>query len=288
LLEKFGGMLYDPVFRDRLVTRLKVWIEEFLDSLHGLTGLLSGFINLDKIYAQIPEFLDKASDEIARWLREERTQKQVAQVLIARIEDFLDRPVSTYVEKVPFEKVVELRRFVRDNVLDFMRSQRAVDQVLATLERGMDRIKDRSFRSLLEATLPEGGLEQAREALCERLIETVRSPDARRAVSLALAEKTDEWLFRRPVGRLSARIPADALEELEEIAYQQLADVIRNEVPPLIETLNVQQMVEEKVNALDILKVEGLLLAIMEEHFVYINLFGALLGALLGFFNILF
>jgi uncharacterized membrane protein YheB (UPF0754 family) len=46
-------------------------------------------------------------------------------------------------------------------------------------------------------------------------------------------------------------------------------------------------MVTEKVDSLDLLRLEGLLLSIMEEQFKYINLFGALLGFLIGFLNLL-
>ena len=79
---------------------------------------------------------------------------------------------------------------------------------------------------------------------------------------------------------------ADVREELEEGLCLQLAEVLKREVPPMVETLNISRMVEEKINTLDILKVEGLLLGIMEEQFTYINLFGALLGALIGLVNL--
>ena len=52
-----------------------------------------------------------------------------------------------------------------------------------------------------------------------------------------------------------------------------MGDVLRKEVPPLIETLNVTRMVEEKVNQLDILQVEDLLMGVMKEQFKYINSF---------------
>ena len=58
-------------------------------------------------------------------------------------------------------------------------------------------------------------------------------------------------------------------------------------MPSLVETLNAARMVEEQVNNLDILKVEGLLLSIMAEQFKYINLFGALLGGVIGLLNLL-
>lgn len=53
-----------------------------------------------------------------------------------------------------------------------------------------------------------------------------------------------------------------------------------------MESLNVARIVEDKVNKLDLLEVEDLLMGIMREQFRYINLFGALLGFLLGLLNL--
>jgi uncharacterized membrane protein YheB (UPF0754 family) len=287
LLEKFGGMLYDPDFRERLVKKGREGIDHFLDSLGGLSGLLAGFINLDKVYDRIPEFLDKAGDEIARWLREEKTQQQVGVLLRERIDGLLDRTLGSYLEKVPYEKVAGVRRFVRHRAVEMVRSRRAADTVMGLAEQGVAHLKDRSFGSLLARAVPPGGIDQARENLANRLLAALRSPEAKEALEHIVAEKMDEWLYQHPLGKLSARIPGDAREELEEGICLQLEEILKKEVPPLVETLNVRRMVEDKVNSLDILKVEGLLMGIMKEQFKYINLFGALLGFLIGLTNLL-
>ncbi len=286
LLERFGGMLYDPDFRSRLVKKGKEGIEAFLDSLGGLSGLLAGFVNMDKIYDRIPEFLDKAGDEIARWLREEKTQEQVAAMLRERLDGMLDRPLSSYLEKVPYEKVAGVRRFVRQRTVEMVQSRRAADTVLALTERGIDRVKDRSFGSLLHNALPEGGIDRVQDLLADRILQILRAPGARAALESILAEKLDQWLFKRPLGKLSERLPADVREELEEGLFRQLGELLKKEVPPLVDTLNVRRIVEDKVNSLDILKVEELLMGIMKEQFKYINLFGALLGFLIGLINL--
>ncbi|HKL49479.1 MAG TPA: hypothetical protein VJ882_07480 [Desulfuromonadales bacterium] len=53
-----------------------------------------------------------------------------------------------------------------------------------------------------------------------------------------------------------------------------------------MEYLNVSRIVEEKVNSLDIIQVEGLLMGIMREQFKYINIFGAILGFVIGLVNL--
>ncbi len=287
LVEKFGGMLHDPQFRSRLVAKGKQAIDSFLDSLGGLAGLLSGFMDLNKIYDKIPGFLDKAGDEIASWLQEEKTQQQLARLLRERADSLLDRSLASYLEKMPYEKVVGVRRFVRDQVVGAVQSRKTIDTALILTESAIDRIKDRSFDNLLRTALPDGGVERSRNQLADKLLELIRSPQARTALAAVLTEQSDKWIYRKPLGLLSARLPVDLRQELEAGLCQLVEDLLKKEAPRLVETLNVQRMVEEKVNSLDLLEVEGLLMGIMKEQFKYINLFGALLGFLIGMINLL-
>ena len=52
-------------------------------------------------------------------------------------------------------------------------------------------------------------------------------------------------------------------------------------------SLNIRKIVTRKVDSLDLLRLEKLLMGIMEEQFKYINLFGALIGFLIGLLNLL-
>ncbi len=287
LLEKFGGMLYDPDFRQRLIVKIRQGIETFLDSLGGLAGLLSGFINLDKVYARIPDTLDQVSEEVARWLKEEKTRAQIAGLIRERVEGFLERPLADYVEKLPFEKVDGVRQFLRDRAVALLQSRKTAETLLGLAERGVQSIRNRSFGSLLDAVLPEKGRERSVAALEERILSLARSEEVASGIREVVARQVHHLLNERPLGRLSARLPADVNEELEELLFQQLVEVLKKEVPMLVDALNVRQMVEAKVNSLDLLEVEGLLLGVMQEQFRYINLFGALLGFLIGLINLL-
>ncbi len=286
LLERFGGLLYDPDFRQRLVERARQGIDAFLDSLGGLAGLLSGFVNLDQIYNRIPEFLDKAGEEISHWLREDKTQQQVAVMLRERLEGILDKPLSRFLEKAPYEKVAGARRFLSERSVEAIQSRRTAEVLLGFAEKGLQRIKDRSFRSLLDQNLPAEGVNRMQDELGDQLLKLARSSEAATAIDAVIKDKLEDWLFQCPLGRLSERLPTDVLEELEEGLYRQVGEVLQKEVPPLIETLNISRMVEEKVNQLDILQVEDLLMGIMKEQFKYINLFGAVLGFLIGLINL--
>ena len=68
-------------------------------------------------------------------------------------------------------------------------------------------------------------MERGREILAGRLLALMTSPAARAACERLLAEQAEQWLFRRPLGRLSARLPADVREELEEGTHKQLGEI---------------------------------------------------------------
>ena len=285
LLEKFGGMLYDPDFRQRLLEKIREGLRKFLDSLGGLTGLLSGFLNLEQLDAKIPSVLDQVSEEIARWLREEKTQAEVTALLRERIVAFLDRPLADIVEKLPYEKVDGMRCFLKQRVVALVQSRRTVEAVLGLCDRATQATKDRSFGSLLDQLLPEGGRERAVTEISNRLLGLLREPGTVILISNTINEPL-RGMLGRPIGKLSARFPADVCEELNSGVYRQVSELLRREVPPLLTALNIRQMVEDKVNALDLLDVESLLLGVMKEQFKYINLFGALLGFLIGLGNL--
>jgi len=287
LVEKFGGMLYDPTFRAKLVKKGKMAIDSFLDSLGGLAGLLSGFMDLNKIYDKIPDFLDKAGDEIAAWLKEEKTQQQLAALLRERADGLLDRSLASYIEKMPYEKIDGVRQFIKNQVVGTVQSRKTIDTALILTESAVDCLKDRPFSALLERVLPEKGVDRGQQHVADKLLEALRSPQARSALETVIIEQSDQWLYHKPLGLLSARLPGDLRQEIESGTYQLIEEMLKKEAPRLVDTLNVRQMVEEKVNSLNLLQVEDLLMGVMKEQFKYINLFGALLGFLIGFVNIL-
>lgn len=287
LAEKFGSLLYDPDFRLRLVEKGKKAIDGFLDSLGGLAGLLSGFIDLNKVYDKIPGFLDQAGDEIAAWLKEESTQERLTALLRERVDQLLDRSPGAYIEKLPYEKIKGFRLFLRHQVVAAVQSRKTVDTALGLSDHVIDRLKDHSFDDLLHSLMGDRGFDRSHDWLAEQLLKLIRSPRMEEVIEGIIVEQSDEWLYRKPLGLLSTRLPGDLRQELELGTCQLIETLLKKEAPRLVETLNVRRMVEDKVNSLDLLQVEGLLMGVMKEQFKYINLFGALLGFLIGLVNLM-
>ncbi|MDR3342334.1 MAG: DUF445 family protein [Treponema sp.] len=80
-------------------------------------------------------------------------------------------------------------------------------------------------------------------------------------------------------------IDAEHKEQLDALICGKLLAIADKETCAALETINVRTLVSERIDSLDMLTVEHIVLDVMANQFKWINLFGALLGALIGVFQ---
>jgi len=115
----------------------------------------------------------------------------------------------------------------------------------------------------------------------------IRSRRTRALLDKMMNSMIDSML-NRPIGILNNILPATIRAGFTDYAVLTVNRIMLREVPSLIDSLEIRRIVTAKVDSLDLLRLEKLLLSIMEEQFKYINLFGALLGFIIGLANLLF
>jgi hypothetical protein len=124
-----------------------------------------------------------------------------------------------------------------------------------------------------------------RATLVREVVALFRANRTERLVRNLTGAMIDD-LLTIPLGRLENLVPHGVRRGICEGIVLTANRMLLAEVPGVVESLNIQRVVTDKVNGLDLLQLERLLLSIMEEQFRYINLFGALLGFLIGLGNL--
>ena len=76
-------------------------------------------------------------------------------------------------------------------------------------------------------------------------------------------------------------------KSLDSYLTEQIINIINDKVPEILKSVNVRDLVIDKINSLDIKNVEKILLSVIQKHLKWINIFGALLGALIGMIQII-
>ncbi|WP_316347878.1 DUF445 family protein [Desulfuromonas acetoxidans] len=286
IIEQLSAMLDDPEVREQLQDKIRDAIANLIDSIDGLSALIGALFDMEKIYAKLPGFMDKAAVELKEWLASESVRQQISSKLRDQLNEWLNQPLSRLLEKVPYERVVRIRGQVSHRVCDWLTGDTVRHQLLNAVEKGVETIEGRPLSDWIDPLLPEQGREKVAGLISTAIVDQLSRESVQHSVEGFLENRMTYFIYQRPLGQLSRYLPSDGREELAVGLFDQLVVLLKKEIPPLVETLNICQIVEDKVNSLDILKVEGLLMGIMKEQFKYINLFGALLGMLIGLLNL--
>ncbi len=77
-------------------------------------------------------------------------------------------------------------------------------------------------------------------------------------------------------------VPVTQKHMLDRFIAEKVTDLLGSRAGEVIEAVDIYQMVVDKINELEIENVESLLLMVIAKHLKWINLFGALLGSLIG------
>jgi hypothetical protein len=77
-------------------------------------------------------------------------------------------------------------------------------------------------------------------------------------------------------------------EGLDDLLCQKLLTLVDEQSAGALETINIRALVRERIDSLDMISVERIVLDVMAHQLQWINVFGAILGALIGLFQAAF
>lgn len=76
--------------------------------------------------------------------------------------------------------------------------------------------------------------------------------------------------------------------DFEQIIINIYEKFVTNELPLILEKLNIEKIIEDKINAMDMMELEKLILKVMKRELNAVINLGAVIGFILGLLNIIF
>ena len=289
LLCRLAAMISEAEVRDRIVAGVSAAVDGFLVTLGPMGEMARGFFPVEQMKEKIGSYLDNRHDEVAAWLTSPAVQARVAAVIGEKCDDLLHKPLAQLFPSENSQVTETFCETAASHLVGILRQMDAAPLLVSLIKNSC------------ETRLEEGGLtlQQAGELLLgsetfatEKLrlrgevCQALQSPKTFEVVD-SLVEGLAAALLQKKIGKLSNIVPQGVREAIVTSIHKAASTMLAEEVPGLVQSLNIKHIVTEKINSLDILRVEGLLLTIMQEQFKYINLFGALLGFLIGCGNLL-
>lgn len=298
LLAQFSLALQEPEIRDKIVQGVRLGVENYISSMGPMAAMIKGFLSMETVERKVREYLISRESEIAEWLQSDEVQKRVAALLRERSQALLATPIADLLNaaqegtddgaEAVDEQIESLCVQFSRQMVDTLRTPTTVTAISSMLQDNLVNATAGGNLSLGEALwdlLGDEGVQKGRAWVKQELLSLLRSTETRKKINTILQSLLAD-LLERPIGRIADLLPLGVREGIYQSLQRTASDMLADEVPGLVDSLNLKQIVTEKVNSLDLLRLEGLLLSIMEEQFKYINLFGAILGFLIGGLNV--
>jgi uncharacterized membrane protein YheB (UPF0754 family) len=89
-----------------------------------------------------------------------------------------------------------------------------------------------------------------------------------------------------PLGKLIG-MDGERKKRVDGFLTERLIALVDDKLPEILRGLDVETLVVEKIDSLDVKDVEKLILEVIASHLRWIDVFGAILGGLIGMFQLL-
>jgi len=288
ILEGMGHQVADPLIRGQVIGGVLKGVDHFLDTLGPMGAMARGFLEKETLEKTINQYLSDKEADLVAWFASPEIQARMQAVLDKAMDGLLEKPLAELLARVSDEELTQLSRNAATRLLALLREEGALNGVSALVHVGLEDLIDggrMSFTQLGQKFFDKEQGGALREVFLQEVIGLLRSHKTQRLVSTMLGSMVDA-LVNRPIGMLYDLVPHGVRRALNNALTLTVNRVLLQEVPGVVESLNIKRLVTEKIDGLDLLQLERLLLSIMEEQFKYINLFGAFLGFLLGLINL--
>ncbi|MDW7772035.1 MAG: DUF445 family protein [Desulfobulbaceae bacterium] len=289
ILKQLSRIMAEPEVRERIIGIVRGGIDDFIGSLGRIGAMAGNFMNMNALEQKIREYLVNNDDKIVSWLQNPEVQERFSTVLVEQTRKFLDTPLADILDKAEEGQLDAICREVSVQVFAALQAPGVKGAMSTVLRENLEEMLGRgelSVAAISNRLLDARTVKSLKVTITEEAVALLRTRRVLNMVDRVLYSMADS-LLSRPIGILNNILPSGIRTGMIEYAVLTINRILLREVPSLVEHLNVERIVTEKVDSLDLLKLEGLLLSIMQEQFKYINLFGALLGFLIGLANLL-
>ncbi|WP_449240469.1 DUF445 family protein [Desulfoscipio gibsoniae] len=256
---------------------IKGRIEEFFESttikrfVNGLFQLMGNGSDM---------LVQRLAVEITRFFADEKNRAEIVNRLHLLVDETLEKSISDIAAGLDDAGKREKAAEIAARAVDKLRDPAVAAALTGAAGELIDGNRGRTWRELLDRANPDWPAQLA--VFGERLVENLWERDALAQGVDALVRREIAAVWQLPLSRVLDLLPDGFITDSDGTVTRLYRYLVRKQVPGLLRFIDIRGMVRQRVEELDELQVEEMLLGIMRRELVAITWLGGLLGAVLG------
>ena len=264
--------------RKQIGALIKREVDDYYQQLNFFKKI---FISRERIHGEVDELVNKTLPRrVEEFLSGEAFEHQAEEFLNTTIDGVLARPVNELVGNVAPDKLELIKDQIAERILSVARSKELSTSVSAYATDALQRLRPHTLRALLEHARPDSA-EQLKGFLARGLMNVLSREETARTINAILASQVEKLLVR-PIGRVGDLVPEEKVRRASLLLAERIEAAARERLPAAIAEFDIGRIVQEKVAGYPITKLEDLVLSVAKQHLRTIELFGLLIGFVIG------
>jgi uncharacterized membrane protein YheB (UPF0754 family) len=267
--------------RADLNQRGKKLLRSVLEKLNVLQRFLISAGQFDKTLEQkMPEILEEAMETLRGYAYDPDTLARLKEVLRQTFSRWREQPTATVFARVPEGLAGQLV----DRLLTRLQEEGTQKRLSAGIDRILVKVKQRTFGEIFTRYLRISE-QEATEYISNKVLTFLSRKETSQVIAAEVISFSKQFLEEHRNSNIAELLHIEMALQKRAASYltDQLIRIIDVRLPAFIESFDVHRLVVDKINGLDVGQVEKLLLMVIQKHLRWINIFGAVLGALIGF-----
>jgi hypothetical protein len=255
-----------------------------VERLNLLQRIIVGAAQFDRrLDERMPEIVDEIVASLERLMRSPSNQARLLEAAGGAVRDWRDGlHASAQRVQALAEKTSGLLGRLADGLADPDRRRRFAAFLAGEIASGGATLGGLASRIL---GIQEG---DAAEFAADRILRWMTRTGTAEQLSRGAAGMAHRFVEENaevPLGRLLG-VGDRRKAALDSFLTGHLTALIDAKLPEMLRGVDIEDLVVRKIDALDVRDVERLLMQVLASHLKWINVFGAILGALIGFIQV--
>jgi len=274
-IDRIASALGDPGARENIQRSLHRLFEGFVNKLLIHERIVAKLVVTERTISRLLDNVERDGvEQVARLFEEPDVRNQVARSVNDAVVKFLRKPLSEHLATLGSERIEGIKDTVTDTIVTALRDETTRGYVMERVDQAIrDGTEGRTIGEILRRIPADQAASWAASAIA--------TPRVRGWIvegsSMAL-----NGLLDRPIGRPVDRLHPGSVTRISAALAPAIWSWIQDQVPTVVEQLDIQQMVEEKVLGFSLERIEQIVRNTTQRELDLIIKLGYLLGALVG------
>ena len=273
-IDRLAGILRNPEARRRIQKALHELFERFVRDLMIHERIVARLVVTERTITKVLDnFEREGADQLGRLLDQPEMRDQVARSVNDAVVSFLRKPMSDHMERLGAERIEGVKKTAAEYIATVVRDPATRRYGIDKLDQALLAAEGHTWGDLLRYVPPEQAADWIAAA--------VRDPKMRNWVAEG-ARTVLTALLNRRIGRPASLLPEGSVDRIAARLSPVLWDWTKRQVPVVLETIDVQKMVEDKVLSFSLVRIEEIVRSTTQRELDIIVRLGWVLGAIVG------